>query len=171
MFNHAIKTLFANPIAGAVFLFANGLLLYFGDRQVIGPCICLKELTWREALVVGAAQCLALLPGISRSGAAVIGGLRVGLSEPDAAHFSFLLATPAILGAGILEIPKLTRLEPDVIDPLQAMVGGILAGFVAYVSIMILMAWFRGHAVQALRPFAVYCVIFSLFSLGIFLIF
>ena len=158
VFNHQVKALFANPSAAALFLAVNGVLLHFGDRHVPQASQPLSALTWRQALMIGILQCLALLPGISRSGATMIGGLRMGLSEAEAAHFSFLLATPAILGAGVLEIPKLLRLEDGAIDPLQAAIGGVLAGVVAYLSIMALMAWFRGTAFNAMRPFALYCV-------------
>jgi undecaprenyl-diphosphatase len=164
-FNHAVKVLFATPIMASIFLIANGALLYFGDRPVRHPRADLDHITWRQALFVGLMQCLALLPGISRSGASIIGGLMIGLTEAEAAHLSFLLATPAIFGAGVLEIPKLMRLEQGVIDPMGALAGAVIAGLFAYASIIVLMRWLKGHNLHALRPFAGYCAALGLASL------
>src|SRR5580693_8056146 len=76
-------------------------------HAVILPAIPLERLGWGPAVVIGFAQCLALIPGLSRSGATMAGGYLVGLDHEDAARFSFSTATPVILGAGVLEAPKL----------------------------------------------------------------
>jgi undecaprenyl-diphosphatase len=99
LFEHRLKTLFGAPIAAAGFLFLNGFLLFLGEkirRRVAGrdDRRDLPELTWRGALAIGLWQCTAFFPGISRSGATMVGGLLAGLSHRAAAHFSFLIATP-----------------------------------------------------------------------------
>src|SRR5450631_4451582 len=93
----------------ATFLIVNGFILFVGDKiggQVVGT---LDQLNWKGALAIGMAQCTALIPGVSRSGATIVGGVVAGLQHKEAARFSFLLATPIILGATVLEAPKLLR--------------------------------------------------------------
>jgi undecaprenyl-diphosphatase len=109
----------------------------------------------RTALVVGSAQVLALLPGISRSGSAMVAGLVRGLDHEDAARFSFLLATPVILAAGVLKLP-------DLAGPLgagirgQVLAGSIVSGLAAYASVRWLTRWF---GTRTLTPFAVYSLL------------
>jgi undecaprenyl-diphosphatase len=124
----------------------------------------LSRLKWVEALLIGAVQSFALLPGISRSGITMVGGLARGLSHEDAARFAFLLSTPAILGAGLLKVPELFAPEArGVIGP--ALVGSLLAGIAAYISVRFLTSYFE---TRTLRPFAIYCVIGGLASLAWF---
>ncbi len=119
-----------------------------------------ETLSWREAFLVGLAQALALIPGISRSGVTMVAALRVGMSHEDAAAYTFLLATPIIGAAGLLEIPQLVGSPPDVL--LTAVAGGLLAGLAAYLSTRFLMRYFeRGR----LDPFGYYCVAGGLASL------
>jgi undecaprenyl-diphosphatase len=121
----------------------------------------LSRLSWVEAVVIGAAQSLALLPGVSRSGITMVGGLMRGLDHEDAARFAFLLSTPAILGAGLLKVPDLFKPEAHgVLGP--AILGSLLAGIGAYVSVRFLTSYFE---TRTLRPFAWYCVIAGLGSL------
>ncbi|MDO8108381.1 undecaprenyl-diphosphate phosphatase [Isoptericola sp. b441] len=114
----------------------------------------LAGLSVRSALAVGSAQILALLPGISRSGSAMVAGLFRGLSHEDAARFSFLLATPVILAAGVLKIP-------DLFGPLgagihgQVLVGSIASFVTAYLSVRYLTRYFR---TRTLTPFAIYSI-------------
>jgi len=124
----------------------------------------LSRLGWWEAVGIGACQILALLPGISRSGATMAGGLLRGLRHDDAARFAFLLATPAIAGAGLLKLPELARPEMhSAIGP--TIVGSIVAGVGAYVSVRFLVRYFE---TRTLTPFAVYCVLAGLGCLGYF---
>jgi undecaprenyl-diphosphatase len=122
----------------------------------------LAGLRFGEATLIGAAQILALLPGISRSGVTMVAGLVRGLSHEDAARFSFLLATPVILAAGVLKIPDLT-------GPLGAGIGGqVLAGSLcsgigAYLSVRFLVRYFQ---TRTLTPFAIYCTVAGLASLA-----
>ncbi len=122
----------------------------------------LATLGFAEATLIGSAQILALLPGISRSGVTMVAGLARGLSHEDAARFSFLLATPVILAAGLLKIPDLT-------GPLGAGIGGqVLAGSLcsgigAYLSVRYLVRYFQ---TRTLTPFAIYCTLAGLASLA-----
>jgi undecaprenyl-diphosphatase len=129
-----------------------------GDRR-------LARLTARDALVVGTSQSLALLPGISRSGVSMVAGLARGLSHEDAARFSFLLATPVILAAGVLKLP-------DLFGPLGAgvhgpvLVGSAASFVAAYASVRWLTRWFR---TRTLLPFAVYSLVAGSLSLIVLL--
>lgn len=114
----------------------------------------ITQLSWRDAAVVGFAQVGALFPGISRSGVTMVAGLGAGLTHEAAARFAFLLATPIIFAAGILEIPKL--FEPAGRSVLgDAILGAILAGLAAYAAVRFLMRYFEGGR---LYPFAYYSI-------------
>ncbi|HEY4455541.1 MAG TPA: undecaprenyl-diphosphate phosphatase [Pseudonocardiaceae bacterium] len=115
----------------------------------------LSKLTYREAIAIGSAQIFALLPGISRSGITIVGGLLRGLKHEDAARFAFLLATPVILAAGIFKVPEL--LSPSMRQFLgPAVVGSIIAGVAAYFSLRFLVRYFE---TKTLTPFAIYCAV------------
>jgi undecaprenyl-diphosphatase len=116
-----------------------------------------------EALAIGSAQVLALLAGISRDGVTMVAGMRRGLSREDAARFAFLLATPVILAAGVLKVPDL--LKPSLAGGIHAqiLVGSLVAGVAAYLSVRFLMKYFQ---TRTLTPFAIYCVVAGLASLG-----
>lgn len=164
---HQIARLFAAFQVAAFFLMVNGLMLLFGDwlkRRT--PNGDLGTLTWRKAFVVGVAQCLALIPGMSRSGATLVAGLGAGLSYPSAARFSFLLATPIIAAAGALEVPKLFHdgmAMPNL--TYEILLAGVLAGVLAWASTWFLMRWFKGHEFSALRPYAAYCLLLGALAL------
>src|SRR5206468_3009578 len=100
-------------------------------------------------------QILALLAGISRSGIAIVGGLLQGLSHQDAANFSFLLATPVILAAGLLKLPSLFGPAGQHIHG-QVLAGALVAGLAAYASVRFLTRYF---ATKTLTPFAIYCLV------------
>ena len=117
-----------------------------------GKSRSLLSLSWKDALLVGLAQSLALLPGISRSGATMVASLSIGLSHEDAAHFSFLLGTPLIAAAALLEIPQLAGATGSTI--VLVIVGMILSGLAAYLSTKFLMRYFE---TGKLNPFAYYC--------------
>jgi undecaprenyl-diphosphatase len=121
----------------------------------------LAALSVREAVLIGATQILALLPGISRSGITIVGGLSRGLRHDDAARFAFLLSTPVILAAGVLKVPSLFAPRyHSVLGP--ALVGSLVAGVCAYVSVRFLTSYFE---TRTLKPFAVYCLVVGLGSL------
>ncbi len=122
----------------------------------------LAALGFGRGTLIGAAQILALLPGISRSGATMVAGLLRGLSHEDAARFSFLLATPVILAAGVLKIPDLTGPLGRGIHG-QVLAGSVLSGVGAYLSVRFLTRYFE---TRTLTPFSIYCVVAGLGSLA-----
>jgi undecaprenyl-diphosphatase len=120
----------------------------------------LSRMGYLRALIIGTSQIAALLAGISRDGITMVTGMSRGLSREDAARFAFLLATPVILAAGVLELPKLTGPEGHGIHG-QILLGSILSGVGAYVSVRFLMRYFQ---TRTLTPFAIYCFAFGLLS-------
>jgi len=165
------RHLFGAPLAAAIFLVVNGALLFVGERlrRKSGEKT-LEELGWLGALFIGLAQSTALIPGISRSGATMVGGLLLGLHHKEAAHFSFLIATPIIFGAGVLEVPHLLHQGVTVGMGPAAWVAGVVAGVTAYASTAFLMRYFGKHDFQALDPFAYYCAAIGLIATGYFLV-
>jgi undecaprenyl-diphosphatase len=167
LFQKQVQALFANPKAAAAFLIVNGVILFLGERlrrrAMMGEegRTPLDQLRVSTAVGVGSAQILALLPGISRSGSSMVSGLFANLTHEAAARFSFLLATPVILGAGVLKIPDLFTGAGRPHLPVY-LLGGVVAGVAAYVSVAYLMRYFR---VGRLDPFAIYCAAFGIFSL------
>jgi undecaprenyl-diphosphatase len=161
---HQIRRLFETPITASVFLFLNGLLLIVGERlrrrAAPGvPTRPLATLTVIDAIAVGAWQCLALLPGLSRSGATITGGLLRGIDHAASAHFSFLIATPVILGATALEVPKLLHASVPPGTFQMAALAAVAAGATALASTAFLMRYFRGNDNWALDPFGYYCLL------------
>jgi undecaprenyl-diphosphatase len=118
--------------------------------------------TIKETTLIGSAQVLALLPGISRSGVTMAAGLRRGLSHEDAARFSFLLATPVILAAGVLKLPDLTGPLGHGIGG-QVIVGSLASGIGAYAAVRWLTRYFQ---TRTLTPFAIYCAVAGFVSLA-----
>jgi undecaprenyl-diphosphatase len=165
-----VRGLFGTPVVAAAFLVVNGLLLLFGERLRGHGQRPLTTLTMTDALCVGLWQCTALIPGISRSGATIVGGLLRGISHEGAAHFSFLIATPIILGATVLEVPKLLHAHVPAGTFATASLAAVVAGVVAWLSTWFLMRYFRAHEDWALSPFAAYCVVAGLGSLAILLL-
>ena len=114
-----------------------------------------REVSWRGALGVGAAQAIALIPGFSRSGATMAGGLVIGLSNEDAARFAFLLATPIIGAAALLKLPDLLGSGGNGVRG-PALVGSLCSALTAYLAVRFLMRYFETNR---LTPFAWYCVV------------
>ena len=180
LLEHFLRGLFGSPLVAAAFLAVNGLLLIFGERlraqgatqgTTRGERRTLASLRPIDAAVIGIWQCTALIPGISRSGATIVGGLLRGIDHAGAAHFSFLIATPIILGATVLEVPKLLHEGmPHGVFGL-AVLAAVLAGITAFASTAFLMRYFREHDRWALNPFAYYCLAAGLVSLGLLLAF
>ena len=159
---NSLRSVFASAQSASIFLFCNGLLLLGAERlRRRAPQTAedddtriARQVGWRDSALVGTAQALALIPGFSRSGATMAGGLVVGLSNKDAARFAFLLATPIIGAAAVLKLPELAG--PDgrgVRGP--ALVGAVCAAVTAYLAVRFLMRYFE---TRTLVPFAVYCL-------------
>jgi len=173
-----IKNLFASPSDAAIFLVLNGVLMIGFEllrrraerRAAVGATSRVAQeehfaqaerISFLAAAVVGACQALAFLPGISRSGVTIGGGLLAGLRHEEAARFSFLLATPVILGAGIVEVPQLFASGVPIVEYLA---GAVLSGLAAYASARFLLRYFRSGR---LDPYGVYCVAAGLVSLAL----
>ncbi|MBN3815884.1 undecaprenyl-diphosphate phosphatase [Paraburkholderia sp. Se-20369] len=149
----------------AIALIVNGVLLWLGDRiQRSRAHQPPEKMTFKQAFLVGLAQVGALIPGFSRSGLTMIAGNAAGLTAEKAAEFSFLLGTPIIFAAGVLELPKLFHARDQLAD---ALLGGVLTAIAAYLSVRFLMRYFEGRG--RLASFGVYCVIAGLFCLGWFM--
>lgn len=164
LLEHALRAMFTSPRIAAGFLIANGLLL-FGcealrkrkEQRIAAeePDQEIAKLNWSQALLVGAAQAIALIPGFSRSGAAMGGGLLVGLDNEDAARFSFLLATPIILLAALLKVPELFLPENrELVGP--SIVGALCSAVSAFLAVRFLLRYFE---TRRLTAFAVYCAV------------
>ena len=166
LFEHPLRTLFASTETAAIFLFVNGLMLFGAEalrrrapvRDEAGiedDEDIARRLSFRDALGIGTAQALALIPGLSRSGASMGGGLLAGLSNEEAARFAFLLATPIIGAAGVLKLPDLLGSQGDHVRG-QALVGALCAAVTAWFSVRFLLRFFETNR---LTPFAVYCCV------------
>jgi len=120
----------------------------------------LAKIGYGRVTLIGTAQVLALLAGISRDGVTMVAGMFGGLSREDAARFAFLLATPVILAAGVLKVPDLMGPHGNGIRG-QVLFGSVLSGIGAYVSVRFLVKYFQ---TRTLTPFAIYCVVVGLGS-------
>jgi undecaprenyl-diphosphatase len=165
LLEHPLRSLFASPQSAAAFLIVNGFLLFGFERLRRRPPRPgdwegdsdkrIARLTWRQAIAIGTAQAAALVPGISRSGITMGGGLLVGLSNEDAARYGFLLATPIIGAAALLKLPELFGPTGDGVRG-PALVGALCAAFTTYFAVKFLLRFFETNR---LTPFAIYCVI------------
>lgn len=182
LLEHVFRVYLSKPVPTAAFLAVNGVVLLLGERlrrradaradaavpsagatpmateTAVEADRRLAKLPVGQAVLIGAAQIAALAPGISRSGSAMTAGLAKGLSHADAARFSFLLATPVILAAGLLKLGDLAGPLGDGIRP-QILVGSLLSGLGAYLSVRFLTRWFE---TRSLRPFGIYCLVAGL---------
>jgi undecaprenyl-diphosphatase len=171
---HKLRALFASPTSAAIFLTINGVLLLAVERFRRRPPSPgdgegdgderIAKMGFRQAVGIGAAQALALIPGISRSGVTMGGGLLTGLSNEDAARYAFLLATPVIAAAGLLKLPELLGSGGDGVRG-QALVGAIAAAITTWLAVKFLLRYFE---TSRLTPFGYYCIGAGLFCLVVF---
>jgi undecaprenyl-diphosphatase len=160
VFEHKFRVLFAKPLAAAIFLTINGVILLYGERlrRRRGRHVAHQELATlsvRAAFLIGCSQILALFAGISRAGSSMVAGLLGGLDHEDAANFSFLLATPVILAAGLLKVPDLFGPLGDGVR-YQTLVGTLCAGVAAYFAVRFLTRYFT---TKTLTPFGIYSLV------------
>jgi undecaprenyl-diphosphatase len=173
---HPLRRVFASPTSAAVFLLCNGLMLFGAERLRRHAPVrqdarfsderMARELDVRKATGIGTAQALALLPGFSRSGATMAGGLLAGLSNEDSARFAFLLATPVIGAAALLKLPDLFGPQGDGVRG-PALAGALCAALTAYLSVRFLVRFFETNR---LTPFAIYCTVAGALCLLVFAI-
>lgn len=177
LFEEQLKTLFATPRFVSVVLMINGLMLLGAEylrRRTLrvqaaevglnGPVTDdaglasdhrIARITWAKSIGIGLMQCLALLPGFSRTGSTITGGLLFGLNHEDAARFSFLLATPIIGAAALLKLPELA-ISPQQGVLIPTLFGALAAGIAAYFSVRFLERYFQ---TRTLTPFGIYCLL------------
>lgn len=162
LFEKNLTTLFGNPQLVSGTLILNGLLLFGAEllrknrkeQTAKQSNQRIAKLSWFQAVKIGILQCIALIPGFSRTGATLTGSLLAGLSHEDSARFSFLLATPIIGAASILKLPELAgTTENSVLMP--TILGALTSGIAAYFSVKFLTKYFE---TKTLIPFAVYCM-------------
>ncbi|MDR3558145.1 MAG: undecaprenyl-diphosphate phosphatase [Candidatus Pacebacteria bacterium] len=167
LFQSKVQALFASPKYVSIFLLCNGLILFGAEylrkrksgitnnQETITKPENLSQMSWANSFKIGISQALALIPGLSRTGSALGGGLLVGLDHEDAARFAFLLATPIIGAAALLKLPHfLLHLHSYPAGPI--FVGAICAAIGAYLSVKFLLRYFK---TKTLTPFAIYCVL------------
>jgi undecaprenyl-diphosphatase len=170
LLEHSLRTLLATPVAASALLTVNGVILAVGERarrrqEVHALAVAhgtneegtrrLDTLEFKESGIIGGSQVFALMAGISRSGITMVAGLVRGLDHEDAARFSFLLATPIILAAGVYKIPDLTGVNGHDVRG-QILVGSLCAAGAAYLAVRFLMRYFE---TRTLTPFAIYCLV------------
>jgi undecaprenyl-diphosphatase len=171
---HKLRVIFSKPLLAAIFLTINGLILLAGERVRLRSEVRalaareglaadgarrLDTMEYKESAIIGVAQSLALLAGISRSGVTMVAGLIRGLDHEDAMKFAFLLATPIILLAGVYKIPDLTGPLGNGIRG-QVLAGSVVAGVASYLSVRFLTRYFK---TRTLTPFAIYCLLAGVF--------
>jgi undecaprenyl-diphosphatase len=159
-----LRSLFASAALAALFLIVNGIALLLFERLRKRPPrpgdylgdgdARIAKLSWRQAIAVGTSQAAALIPGISRSGFSMGGGLLVGLSNEDAARYSFLLATPIILAAAALKLPELLGSQGNGVRG-PALVAGLCAAVTTFLAVKFLLRFFQTNR---LTPFGIYCI-------------
>ena len=167
LLEHKLRGVFASAASASFFLMLNGLMLFGAEAlRRRAPettddddARIARQVGFPQAFFVGAAQALALIPGFSRSGATMAGGLVVGLSHRDAARYAFLLATPIIGAAALLKLPELIGPTGNGIRG-QALVASLCAGLTAYLSVRFLLRYFE---TRTLIPFAVWSLAFGAF--------
>jgi undecaprenyl-diphosphatase len=163
---HPLRTLFASPETASLFLILNGILLLAferlrrrrpeaGDGDGDSDPRIAHRISFRQAAAIGTAQAAALIPGISRSGVTMGGGIMAGLSNEDAAKFGFLLATPVIAAAGLLKLPELFGSAGDGVRG-PAAVGALAAAFTTFLAVRFLLRFFKTNR---LTPFGIYCLV------------
>jgi undecaprenyl-diphosphatase len=164
LLEHKLRSVFASAATAAAFLIVNGFLLLIFERLRRRPPRPgdylgdgderIAKLSWRQAIAVGTAQAAALIPGISRSGITMGGGLVVGLSNEDAARYAFLLATPIIGAAAVLKLPDLFGTDGNGVRG-PALVGALCAAFTTFFAVKFLLKYFETNR---LTPFGIYCI-------------
>jgi undecaprenyl-diphosphatase len=163
LLEHKLRVLFAKPLAAAIFLTINGVILLVGERlrRNGGRHVRFKKLeriSPTGAFAIGCSQILALFAGISRSGVSMVSGLMEGLDHEDSANFAFLLATPVIFLAGVLKLPDLMGPLGDGVR-YQTLVGALCAMVTALISVKFLTRWFT---TKTLTPFGFYSLVAGL---------
>jgi undecaprenyl-diphosphatase len=159
-----IKQVLFNPVVVALGFIVGGVIILWAERRHGGAPVrvdSVDQLGWGDALKIGLIQCAALVPGVSRSGATIIGGMLIGLSRRTATEFSFFLAIPMLFGAAVYDLYKHAGLLS--LDDLPLFAVGLLS---SYVSAWACVRWLlRFVASHTFVPFAWYRIVFGGFIL------
>lgn len=161
LFEHQVETAFRNPILIAVTLTVVGFILLAADKYG-SKLKNLTDLKWGNALGIGLAQALAIVPGISRSGATITTGLLQGFTRQDAAKFSFLMSIPIILGAGILKLPEISNIQ----NHTQLLVGFISSTIFGFLAIKYMLKYI---ATKSFAVFAWYRFVLAIIIVIVYL--
>jgi len=160
LFKDFVESLFASPAAAGGFLLVTGTLLLGSELMARRQkeFRALNEISWRDSILIGCAQALALAPGISRSGTTIAAGLGLGIRRDDAARFSFLLGTPVFFGAGLLQILDALAVDSSQITEqwLVLAIGFVVSAVTGFLAIRFLLNYLRDNP---LYPFAIYCFV------------
>lgn len=157
LFNNAIETIFRGTVFVGLFLIITGIILYYSERHSSGN-ITEKDMSFKQAITIGICQGLAVLPGISRSGATIASGLCLGLNREYAARYSFLLSVPAVVGAAVFKVKDLATIDATT----TVLVAGFLSSVIfGYLSIKLLMKMIEGWSLDI---FAYYCWIVGILT-------
>ena len=171
MFESFLRRLFGTPQIAALFLVVNGLWLLAGERlrraSEPGGNRAIASLAWKDAVIIGLWQCLAFIPGISRSGVTIIGGILRGIDHEASARFSFLIGTPLIVAATVNQAWHLHKAGVTVSGWGLEILAAIVAAVTALASTAFLMRYFRSHEAWAMSPFAIYCIVFGAASFAV----
>jgi undecaprenyl-diphosphatase len=167
LFEEKFKLIFSSAKIISLFLVGNGIMLYGAEllRKKAGenpanPDQEIAKISWWKGVKIGLAECLALLPGFSRTGSTLGAGLLAGLDHESSARFSFLLATPVIFAASALKLPELAVAGSGIWLPVT--IGALFSALGAYFSVKFLTKYFQ---TKTLTPFSIYCIIAGLISL------
>jgi len=161
-----VESAFQSILAVALFLVVTAILLFVAEKYVKNTKN-IKEITWKNAIIIGLFQVLSLFPGISRSGSTITGGILQGLKRKEAARFSFLMSIPVMIGAGILslkdlfDVPNLQEFVP------LLLIGFFTSGIVGYFSIHWLLKFLNE---RRLTVFSIYCLILSMVTIVVYLV-
>jgi len=163
LFGSIIKQVLFRPVPVALAFILGGVVILLVERRSFAPRVeSTRAMTWLDALKVGLAQCCALIPGTSRSGATIIGGMLFGMSRPAATEFSFFLAVPTLCAAGAYDLYKNRALFSS--DDLGMFAAGLA---VSFASAFVVIRWLiRYVATHDFRPFAWYRIAFGIVVLG-----
>lgn len=158
LFKDAIETIFRGTLFIGVFLIITGILLYMSERHKSGS-ITERDMTFKQAIALGVCQGLAVLPGISRSGATISAGLFAGLNREYAARYSFILSIPAVLGAGLIQIKDIVTIDVSAFVLVAGFLSSVIFG---YLSIKLLIKMIEGWSLDI---FAFYCWIIGIITI------
>ncbi len=166
-FQTKLQDQFAKPLSAVIFIMINGIILLIGDQYIRNRKANTEvkdmereqaishTLSFKQAITIGIAQVGALIAGISRTGITMVGGVFSGLSRDEAAEFSFLLATPIILAAGLYKLPTALSHKSAGMHG-QMLLGAVCAAVAAYFAVKFLDRYFKK---STLRPFGIYCIV------------